>query len=121
MGVYPNENGIAIGDCDGVTMAYDYFGNATTLVIPNEVKGIFYKGFATLKTVEEVVLPEGLESIDVGCFWGCKKLKIVHIPGTCKEIGEYALLDCPLLTISAPAGSYAETYAKANNIPFVSK
>lgn len=121
MGVYPNENGIAIGDCDGVTLAYDYFGNATTLVIPNEVKGIFYEGFATLKTVEEVVLPEGLESIGIGCFWGCKKLKIVHIPGTCKEIDEYALLDCPLLTISAPAGSYAEIYAKANSIPFVAK
>lgn len=121
MGVFSDENGIAIGDCDGVMMAYEYFGKAITLDIPNGVKGIFYKGFATLETVEEVVLPEGLETIDSGCFWGCEKLKIAHIPKTCKEIGEYAFLDCPLLTISAPAGSYAETYAKENNIPFVAE
>jgi hypothetical protein len=34
----------------------------------------------------------------------------------------YGALDyCPNLTIHAPAGSYAEAYAKENNIPFVAE
>lgn len=34
------------------------------------------------------------------------------------EIDKRAFDGCPNLTIHAPAGSYAEQYAKKNNIPF---
>ncbi len=42
----------------------------------------------------------------------------VTLPDSVTRIGECAFLGCEYLTIHAPAGSYAETYAKENNIPF---
>jgi hypothetical protein len=45
----------------------------------------------------------------------------VSIPGSVTYIGALAFNECPNLTIHAPAGSYAETYAKENNIPFVAE
>lgn len=46
---------------------------------------------------------------------------MVHIPDSVTSIGEGAFSACKELTIHAPAGSYAEQYAKENNIPFVVK
>ena len=43
----------------------------------------------------------------------------ICLPASILEIGADAFKDCHKLTIHAPAGSYAETYAKENNIPFV--
>ncbi len=37
------------------------------------------------------------------------------------RIGTDAFKDCHKLTIHAPAGSYAEQYAKENNIPYVAE
>ena len=39
----------------------------------------------------------------------------------CSEIDETAFQSSPNVVIYAPAGSYAETYAKENNIPFVAE
>ncbi len=119
MDIFPDKNGLAMGEGEDGPVAYDYFGDETTLTIPNGTVLIFYKGFTRLKTVEVLVLPEGLRSIDAGCFWGCERLTEAHIPASCTDIGEYAFLDCPKLSIMAPRGSYAEEYAKENNIPFI--
>ena len=45
----------------------------------------------------------------------------VTIPEFVKIISKFAFDNCPRLTIHAPTGSYAEQYAKENNIPFVAK
>ena len=45
----------------------------------------------------------------------------MNIPESVIEIGEGAFAGCGSLTIHAPAGSYAEQYAKENNIPFVAE
>lgn len=74
-------------------------------------------------------------------FYNCSSLKAVVLPDTCTTIQKYALSSCPQLesvfipasvttiedntfksstavTITGYFGSYAEEYAKANNIPF---
>lgn len=74
-------------------------------------------------------------------FYNCSSLKTVVLPDTCTTIKKYALSSCPQLesvfipasvttiednafkgstavTITGYFGSYAEEYAKANNIPF---
>jgi hypothetical protein len=38
-----------------------------------------------------------------------------------ERIGDYAFWGCDNLVIHAPAGSYAEQYAKEHNIPFVAE
>lgn len=42
----------------------------------------------------------------------------VTIPAGVTVIGYKAFADCPNLTLHAPSGSYAEQYAKENNIRF---
>jgi hypothetical protein len=48
-------------------------------------------------------------------------LKNIFIPSSVTAIGAEAFLGCFNVTIHAPVGSYAEQYAKENNIPFVAE
>ena len=54
-------------------------------------------------------------------FYDCKKLKKISIPASVSQIGARAFDGCEKLTVYAPVGSYAEQYAKENNIPFVAE
>ncbi len=45
----------------------------------------------------------------------------VQIPDGVTEIGDDAFRECENLTVYAPSGSYAEQYAKENNIKFERK
>ncbi len=65
-----------------------------------------------------VVIREGIRRIGDYVFFGCVYLTDVVLPASVTEIGTGAFRDCRKLTIHAPAGSYAEQYAKENNIPF---
>ena len=42
------------------------------------------------KKVEQVDLPEGLIQIGHRAFSGCNSLKIINVPSTVEEIGDYA-------------------------------
>ncbi len=58
-----------------------------------------------------------VERIRYRAFNGCVNLESVRIPFR-SDIDENAFLDCPNLTIHGYAGSYAQTYALENGIPF---
>ena len=66
-------------------------------------------------------MPENCWGIDHFAFSGCTNLKELHVSANLIDIGYEAFSYCSNLTIYAPAGSYAETYAKENNIPFVAE
>ena len=51
----------------------------TTVTIPAEVKTIGRMCFATT-AVEEVILPEGVESIESHAFVDCNKLRKINFP-----------------------------------------
>jgi hypothetical protein len=94
--------------------------------VPANIDGglvdLYWKALAKNETLETLILCEGITTIGYGVARGCKMLKIVRIPGTVVEIGDMSFVECsPELTIYAPAGSHAETYAKENNIPFVAE
>ena len=67
---------------------------------------------------KRVEISEGVKGIGFA-FSGCTALAEIHIPNSVISIDRGAFYRCPNVTIHAPAGSYAETYAKENNIPFV--
>ena len=52
-------------------------------------------------------------------FFSCPNLTAIEIPSSVIGIGVYALLGCENLTIYGNIGSYAESYANINVIPFV--
>ena len=68
-----------------------------------------------------MVIPEHIAEIESWAFHGCVNLQSVMIHAGVTKIHKTAFAECPALTIHAPAGSYAETYAKENNIPFVAE
>ena len=57
--------------------------------------------------------------INIGAFANCTDLEKILIPASVTKIGEDAFKNCEKLTIFAPKGSYAETYARENGIQFL--
>lgn len=96
---------------------------------PDSVKLIDECAFEFCGNLESISLPEGLLSIPDFAFCQCEKLRDITIPGSVQEIGwcvfgdqEYdkgdMVSNIQNLTIHAPRGSYAEKYAKKENIRF---
>lgn len=65
-----------------------------------------------------VILPEGLETIGGRAFNGCNNISRITVPASVNSIGAEAFEWCESLVLSLEKGSYAETYAKENNIPY---
>jgi len=115
--------------------------NLTNVEISNSVTKIGNGAFALCTNLTTVKLPDGIAKIPETAFYSCGKLTTVNIPYSVDSIGDYAFYDCVALEeITAPdelesigenafygcsklviygtEGSYAQTYAKANNISF---
>ena len=90
-----------------------------TVIIPRSVKGIFLGAFHLCENLEHVYILSKTTMIDIKdartlapcCIDSRRRISGMRI--------DSAFDDCPNLTIHAPAGSYAEQYAKEHNIPFV--
>ena len=105
-------------------LGMDAFANCTALskvTLSPKIKKIERSTFADCTALTEIVIPEKCREIDAFAFHRCLNLKTVHIGVNAKSIDNKAFDNCPNVTIYAPAGSYAETYAKENNIPFVAE
>lgn len=85
--------------------------------IPNNIKTICGNAFTNCENLEQVKLPENLVLIQAFAFYNCVKLKNLYIPESVKYIHPATFLECNDLIIITPKGSYAEKYAKENNIP----
>ena len=66
-------------------------------------------------------IPKNVKLVDSWTFLGCPELTELIIFGSKTKLGKEIYDMSTELTIHAPAGSYAETYAKENNIPFVAE
>jgi len=91
-----------------------------------DLDGVLYtKDYATLisypsgKTQTSFAIPRDVTNIEFRAFRNCSNLASITIPDSVVRIfyGEFS--DCPLLTIYGRKGSYAQTYANSNSIPFV--
>ncbi len=102
--------------------------------IINGTRVIAGGAFEGCEKLTNVILPDGVLTIDNGAFSGCISLTSIYIPASVTRIGSpadlvsintrfdpRAFIGCENLSIHAPAGSYAEQYAKENNIPFVTE
>ena len=103
-----------------IEICEDAFSSCETLKnVPDSIKsmGIGYDGlFNNCSNLETVAIPDGMTKI-FG-FDGCEKLKEITIPESVTEITDGTFSDCKKLIIYGKSGSYAEQYAKENNILF---
>ena len=100
----------------GVLVGYD--GEGGDVVIPNSVESIGAEAFADRETLTSITLGNSVTSIYNFAFVGCSSLTSITLSDSVKSIGACAFDGCYELTIKGYAGSYAETYAKENGIPF---
>ena len=94
--------------------------NLSNVVIPKGVKTI-ERFFTDCINLKRVVISEGVKGIGSVAFSGCTALEEISIPNSVTSIDCGAFYRCPNVTIHAPAGSYAERYAKESHIPFVAE
>lgn len=74
--------------------------------------------FAGCVTLMGVRLPESVRSIGERAFSGCSSLLNVTVSEGVKDIGEDAFAGCGKLSLRLTAGTPAEAYAIANNLPY---
>jgi hypothetical protein len=90
----------------------------TSVTIPNSVTSIGDDSFCDCTSLTSVTIPSTVTSIGDDAFGDCTSLASVTIPCSVKSIGYEAFEECDHLTIYGEKGSYAQTYAKVNNITF---
>ena len=103
-----------------VSVGNEIFDNCRKLTDVNIGKGItaISEGmFVVCESLEKISIPDGVTSIENRAFYNCTSLKIIIIPDSVTNIADNAFGNCTNLTIYCEQGSYADTYAKANNIP----
>ena len=95
--------------------------NLTAVTIPGSVSEIGKSTFDDCEKLTSVKFLEGVEKIGADVFVNCNKVKTVAIPSSVTKIHKFAFRNCPKAVIHTPAGSFAESYAKVMDIPFITE
>ena len=74
----------------------DYADQVTSLIVEEGVTGQIF-GFSLFENLVSVSLPEGITSIQNGCFGACTSLEQVNFPSTLTELGSNSFQDCAKL------------------------
>ncbi len=106
-------------------MDYCSFANDTKLEyvdLGKELKIVSEAAFTGCSELRTVTFPEGMTTLNDGTsgsvFFGNNKLGEVYIPASVtKIVHAFRHESCPNAVIVTPAGSAAEKWAKANNVP----
>lgn len=98
--------------------AFNCCYNLTAIEIPESVKTIGNKAFYYCKSLTDVTIPNSVTEIGNESFTSCESLVTVTVPKTVNSIGYSAFSYCPNVTLLVNKGSYAEQYAKYNNIKY---
>jgi Leucine-rich repeat (LRR) protein len=113
---YSSEDGVLFDKDKSKLLQYPSAKEGVVYQIPNGVNSI--ETLAFVRTINSaVIIPEGLNQIKSKAFAGCNMTGIM-IPNSVVSIEKEAFSSCPDLRIYTFEGSYAETYAIENNIPY---
>ena len=109
---------------EGVTsLAINTFNACDSLEsvsLPDSVQNIYASAFMACRSLTRVDIPYGVPWISGYCFARCHSLSRLTVPESVTEVVDHAFDDCVNLTLYGYDGSYIETYANENGIPFVS-
>ncbi len=90
-----------------------------SMVVPNSVTTIQFATFSDCRELTSVILPIGLKKIEDVMFQYDNELEKVAIHKNVTRIGTDVFAFSYKVAIWGYKGSFAETYAKKNDIPFV--
>lgn len=91
----------------------------SSVTMPEGVITIGDRAFAECGALESIILPEGVTAIGNEAFFDCMHLSDLTLPASVTFIGEKAFLGCDYdLMLTVTQGSYGESYAIENNIPY---
>ena len=91
----------------------------TKVTLSEGIKTVGYGAFLNCTSLTEVTLPETATSIGTYAFKGCTNLEKIVIPAGVTSINANSFTGCSNVTIYGVTGSFAQTYANNNSIPFV--
>ncbi len=120
-------NNFVYEDLEYTLKVSGFDGEDTELNVPEMVNGNYVtiigtSAFKDNKNIIKAVLPETIDTLGSFAFENCTNLKEVYIPSTVTYIGSNIFKGCnEEVTIYCEKGSYAEEYAKENNIKYVLK
>lgn len=92
--------------------------NLSTVKFSTGLTSIGNYAFSGCSVLDNVELPSSLKSIGSGAFKDCENLRNITIPVSIQFIPSDAFSGCDNLKIYCSPGSYAETYAIENSIPY---
>lgn len=107
-------------DKSGTEMKNYPTGKEGSHLVGDEVTAIGENAFRNCIGLTSITIPESVTLIGENAFYGCTGLTSITIPESVTAIGENVFFGCTnLKMIYGLKDSYAETYAKDNNIPFL--
>ncbi len=86
--------------------------------IAETVTVIGSKAFSSCTSLKSITIPKGVRTIGNIAFQMCTNLTSVFIPETVTEMGNDVFKNCSKLTVYGKKGSYIESWAEKNKIPF---
>ncbi len=98
--------------------AFTKCSSLDSISIPDSVTSIGGGVFDSCPLLTNITIPDSVTSIGGWAFASCLSLTSLSIPDSVTSIGDWAFNNCPHLTLTVGRNSYAEQYAKENNIPY---
>lgn len=86
--------------------------------IPSSVKDVSFDAFFHCRRLKSVIMEDGVEVISGAAFSSCPSLESVRIPASVIFMDSFCFEGSPKVALSVDKDSYAEEFAKANNIPY---
>ena len=88
------------------------------VTLPESLTSIGEMAFYLCGRLTSVVIPESVVTLGDGAFMACRRLTHATLPDGLRTIGDEVFYDCKNLTLLVAEGSYADQYARANQLKF---
>ena len=100
--------------------SFAFYGcdNLTNVAIPTSVTSIKEDVFGDCGRLKSITIPTSIISIEGCAFYNCDSLTTIIIPTSVTSIDESAFRFCDNVVIYCEKGSYAEQYAKENELKY---